>query len=63
MRAVVCTVAKVSVERVASELPGAMSRCGVYVYAQEKRYRRQTLPELTRLLKLSGDEILPVNDA
>ena len=40
-----------------------MSRCGVYVYAQEKRYRRQTLPELTRLLKLSGDEILPVNDA
>ena len=50
---------------VASELPGAMSRCGVYVYAQEKRYRRQTLPELTLLLKktirISGDEILPVN--
>ena len=42
-----------------------MSRCGVYVYAQEKRYRRQTLPELTLLLKktirISGDEILPVN--
>ena len=47
----------------ASELPGAMSRCGVYVYAQEKRYRRQTLPELTLLLKktirISGDELSP----